>query len=140
MAGSGAEVAGWGDTVANDPRFNNYAARAKHTHELYGLVETVTETKTTDEWLALLKPMSIPVVRTNRLDDLEEDPHLKAVGFFQSYDHPHLGGYKQMKPPVKFSATPANIRLHPPRLGENTDEILAELGLPELDLAEGEEA
>ena len=32
-----------------------------------------------------------------------------------------------MKPPVKFSETPANIRRHPPRLGEHTDEILAEL-------------
>jgi crotonobetainyl-CoA:carnitine CoA-transferase CaiB-like acyl-CoA transferase len=123
------EIAGWADTVANDPRFNTYAARAKHTHELYSLVETVTGAKTTEEWLALLKPMSIPVVRTNRLDDLESDPHLAAVGFFESYDHPQVGGYKQLKPPVKFAATPANIRRHPPRLGEHTDEVLAELGI-----------
>jgi crotonobetainyl-CoA:carnitine CoA-transferase CaiB-like acyl-CoA transferase len=51
------------------------------------------------------------------------------VGFFESYDHPQVGGYKQLKPPVKFAATPANIRRHPPRLGEHTDEVLAELGL-----------
>lgn len=126
------EVAGWADTVANDPRFNTYAARAKHTHELYGLVETVTGAKTTDEWLALLKPLSIPVVRTNRLDELEADPHLAAVGFFEQYDHPDIGGYKQLKPPVKFAGSPANIRRHPPRLGEHTDEVLAEFGV-ELD-------
>ena len=126
------EVAGWADSLAKDPRFANYSARAKHTHELYGLVETVTGTKTTDQWLALLKPLSIPVVRTNRLDELEADPHLAAVGFFEQYDHPDIGGYKQLKPPVKFAGSPANIRRHPPRLGEHTDEVLAEFGV-ELD-------
>jgi crotonobetainyl-CoA:carnitine CoA-transferase CaiB-like acyl-CoA transferase len=121
------EVAGWGESFAKDPRFSDYGARAKHTHELYALVETVTETKTTAEWLALLKPLSIPVVKTNRLDDLETEPHLAAVGFFQRYEHPDVGPYKSMKPPVKFSKTPANIRRHPPRLGEHTEEVLAEV-------------
>lgn len=122
------QVAGWGETIANDPRFADYAARAKHTHELYGLVETVTGSKTTDEWLALLKPLSIPVVRMNRLDDLQTDPHLEAVGLFERYEHPDLGGYVQLRPPVKFAATPSNIRRHPPRLGQHTQEILAEFG------------
>jgi crotonobetainyl-CoA:carnitine CoA-transferase CaiB-like acyl-CoA transferase len=121
------EVAGWGDTVAKDPRFCDWATRARHTHELYALVETVTVERTTQEWLDLLKPLSIPVRKLNRLDDLEEDPHLEAVGFFQQYLHPDLGYYKQMKPPVKFSRTPANIRRHPPRLGEHTAEVLAEI-------------
>ena len=122
------DVAGWAETIAKDPRFSDYAARAKHTHELYALVETVTESKTTAEWLALLKPMSIPVVKTNTLDELETDPHLAAVGLFERYDHPEAGGYKQMRPPVKFSATPSNIRRHPPRMGEHTAEVLSEVG------------
>jgi len=68
------------------------------------------------------------VVKTNTLDDLPDDPHLKAVGFFEDYQHADLGGYRLMKPPVKFARTPSNIRLHPPKLGEHTDEILAEIG------------
>jgi crotonobetainyl-CoA:carnitine CoA-transferase CaiB-like acyl-CoA transferase len=30
-----------------------------------------------------------------------------------------------MKPPVKFTGSPSNIRRHPPRLGEHTDEVWA---------------
>lgn len=127
------EAAGFGEAVRNDPRFSDYATRAKHIQELYALVEKAAATKTTQEWLDLLKPLSIPVVKTNRLDDLPDDPHLKAVGFFQSYEHPDAGRYRAMKPPVKFAKTPANIRRHPPRLGEHTEEVLAEV-------SEGEQA
>ncbi|MDZ4317450.1 MAG: CoA transferase [Phenylobacterium sp.] len=120
-------VAGWAETVARDPRFADYAQRAKHTRELYAMVEEVTATKTTEEWLTLLKGLSIPVQKTNRFEDLEGDPHLKAVGLFERYDHPHLGPYKAIRPPVKFEKTPANIRRHPPRLGEQTQEVFAEV-------------
>jgi crotonobetainyl-CoA:carnitine CoA-transferase CaiB-like acyl-CoA transferase len=120
-------VAGWAETVARDPRFSDYAQRAKHTRELYAMVEEVTATKTTAEWLTLLKGLSIPVQKTNRFEDLERDPHLAAVGLFEPYDHPHLGPYKAIRPPVKFEKTPANIRRHPPRLGEQTEEVFAEV-------------
>lgn len=121
------EVAGWGETFAKDPRFSDPKVRGRHIRELYGLVDEVTRTKTTDEWLAVLKPLSIPVVRMNRLDDLMSDPHLQAVELFQRYEHPDVGPYYNLKPPVNYSATPANIRRHPPRMGEHTDEVLAEL-------------
>lgn len=127
------EVAGYGETIAKDPRFSDYFTRMKHISELYGLVEEAALTKTTQEWLDILKPLSIPVVKTNRLDDLPDDPHLQAVDFFQTFQHPQMGRYVSMKPPVKFSKTPANIRRHPPGLGEHTDEVMAEL-------SEGEEA
>jgi crotonobetainyl-CoA:carnitine CoA-transferase CaiB-like acyl-CoA transferase len=120
-------IAGWAETVAKDPRFSDFRARARHPRELYGLVEEITQTKTTDEWLEILKPLQVPVQKTNRLDDLQSDAHLAAVGFFQRYEHPDAGTYHQIKPPVRYSATPANVRLHPPKLGAHTEEVLAEL-------------
>jgi crotonobetainyl-CoA:carnitine CoA-transferase CaiB-like acyl-CoA transferase len=121
------EIAGWGETISKDPRFSDFRTRAAHIGELYKMVDDVTRTRTTDEWLELLKPLNIPVVKMNRFDDLFEDPHLKAVGLFQRETHPDAGPYVMLKPPVNYSKTPANIRRHPPRLGQHTDEVLAEV-------------
>ncbi len=128
-------AAGRPGALAADPRFSTYKARTQNISELYAMIEEVTETRSTEEWLALLKPLNIPVVRMNRLDDLPEDPHLKAVGFFQRMEHPDAGPYFAMRPSVKFSASPAELRRHAPRLGQHNDEILAELGLDPEDAA-----
>ncbi len=108
--------------LAEDPRFATQKARSENYETLYGLLESITRTRTTADWLAILKPLHVPVTRTNRLDDLLNDPHLKAVGFFERYEHPGAGAYLGMKPPLRFSKTPANVRRHPPKLGEHTSE------------------
>jgi crotonobetainyl-CoA:carnitine CoA-transferase CaiB-like acyl-CoA transferase len=128
------EIAGWGETLSKDPRFSDFRTRAAHIGELYRMVDQVTRTRTTDEWLELLKPLQIPVVKMNRFDDLPDDPHLGAVDFFERHQHPDAGPYVVVRPPVRYSASPANIRRHPPRLGQHTDEVLAEL--EEKDVAE----
>jgi crotonobetainyl-CoA:carnitine CoA-transferase CaiB-like acyl-CoA transferase len=128
------EIAGWGETLSKDPRFSDFRTRAAHIGELYKMVDQVTRTRTTDEWLELLKPLQIPVVKMNRFDDLPDDPHLGAVDFFERHQHPDAGPYIVVRPPVRYSASPANIRRHPPRLGQHTDEVLAEL--EEKDIAE----
>ena len=122
-------LAGWSETVAKDPRFAEPVARAKHIGDLYALMDQATVTKTTAEWLALLRPLSIPAAALNRFGDLLDDPHLNAVGLFERYEHPHAGGYVAMRSPFRFEKTPADIRRHPPTLGEDTAEVLAEVGV-----------
>ncbi|HLY79801.1 MAG TPA: CoA transferase, partial [Caulobacteraceae bacterium] len=121
------EIAGWSETISKDPRFADFRTRAANIGALYEMVDVVTKTRTTAEWLELLKPLQIPVVKMNRFDDLFDDPHLDAVGLFEQRQHPEAGPYVSIRPPLKFSASPANIRRHPPRLGQHTEEVLAEI-------------
>ena len=75
FAGREAEFSG-------DPRFNSYAARIRNIAALYAMVEDITITRTTQEWLKLLAEKGIPATRVNRLDTVMDDPHLAATGFF----------------------------------------------------------
>ena len=115
--------------VFEDPRFATYEARTENVTELYALIEKVAATKTTQEWLDRLDAANIPAMRYNTVEDVLEDPHLRAVGFFLQREHPAAGTYRSMRHPVHFSETPASVRSDPRRLGEDTETILQSLGL-----------
>jgi len=118
------DIAGRGEEFRGDPRFQGFEARAENVRPLYQMVEEAVATKTTAEWLALLKPKGVPVAKMNRLAELMDDPHLKAVSLFRRYEHPTAGPYTVVRHPVRFTLTPANIHRHPPTLGQDTAEVL----------------
>jgi crotonobetainyl-CoA:carnitine CoA-transferase CaiB-like acyl-CoA transferase len=65
----------------------------------------------------------------NTLESLLHDPHLEAVGFWQTVEHPSEGTLRLPGIPATYGKTPGAIRRLPPRLGEHTLEILREAGL-----------
>jgi crotonobetainyl-CoA:carnitine CoA-transferase CaiB-like acyl-CoA transferase len=118
-----------------DERFAKYANRIRNIRALYAMVETYTVTKTSDEWFEACSRRNIPCMRVHRLDTLESDAHLAAVGFFEKYDHPVVGGAVGLKHPVTYGATPADARAVQPALGQHTEECLREAGLDAATLA-----
>jgi crotonobetainyl-CoA:carnitine CoA-transferase CaiB-like acyl-CoA transferase len=89
----------------------------------YAMMREAALAHTTEEWMKLGEQHRIPIMRANTLDEVLDDPHLKAVDFFQLREHPTEGTWRAMKPPIKFSRTPAAIRRDPPRPGQDNDEI-----------------
>ena len=85
--------------------------------------------QTTEHWLNVLAEADIPAGPANDFPDLQKDPHLKAVNFFQHREHPTEGGYWETQPPVQFVGQPRREITPAPSIGEHTDEVLAELGL-----------
>jgi len=92
----------------------------------YDMMREAALTHTTQEWMDLCDKHHIPAMRANEMSTLFEDPHFKAVGFFEEREIASEGRYLAMKPGLKFSKTPCSIRLDPPTIGEHTDEVLGE--------------
>jgi len=65
----------------------------------------------------------------NSLESLLHDPHLEAVGFWQTVEHPTEGTMRLPGIPAVYGKTPGSIRRLPPRLGEHSVEILREVGV-----------
>jgi crotonobetainyl-CoA:carnitine CoA-transferase CaiB-like acyl-CoA transferase len=113
----------------HDDRFRNAAARSRYFAEAYVLMAEVLATRTTAEWLAIFQEADIPAVPMHDLDSLIDDPHLAAVGFFQTMEHPTEGRIRLVGIPSRWSRSRLAIERHPPGLGEHTNEVLRETGL-----------
>ena len=61
-------------------------------------------------------------------DQVFNDPHLNARGFFPEAPHPTLGPVKQIGSPMRLSATPPRMDRAGPLLGEHSAQVLGELG------------
>jgi crotonobetainyl-CoA:carnitine CoA-transferase CaiB-like acyl-CoA transferase len=91
-------------------------------------------TRTTAEWEALLLRLDVPHTAFAKVTEIDQQPHLAAVGMFAAIDHPTEGRIKQARPPTKFSDDPPNIHRMSPRLGEHSHEVLRELGLSDAEI------
>ena len=76
------------------------------------------------DWLTLFEANDIPAAHANKLEDLQQDPHLVATDFFQTHDHPTEGRIVMAKPAITFGRTPASVRSLAPNLGEHNKAIL----------------
>jgi len=110
--------------------------RSRNVARIYEIVSSLTPTKTTAEWLALLDEQDIPAMPVNDTDDLLQDRHLDELGFFPLFDHPTEGRLRTVGQPINYAASPAQVtRLPAPFLGQHSREILSEAGLSESEIA-----
>ena len=114
--------------LAEDPRVNgDQIDSARDGEALAQLVESLTPTKTTEEWVRICTEHSIPVGPVLRLDEAKDDPYVQEGNLLELAEHPSEGSYRLVGVPMNFSATPAGVHRHAPVPGQDTADILAEL-------------
>jgi crotonobetainyl-CoA:carnitine CoA-transferase CaiB-like acyl-CoA transferase len=102
--------------LAVDPRFVGIAARTKYIGPLYQILAEILLTRTTAEWTLILDQLDVPNAPVRSLDELIDDPHLTAVGFFESLQLPDGTTLRMTGVPVLFDGVRPPVRM-PPRLG-----------------------
>lgn len=119
-----------------DSRFLTNTDRRANVEVLERLLEEVLTTNDTALWLGLCDQAGVPAGPINTFAQALADPHYRARGMVQEFEHPVAGTTRTLGFASKFSGTPQRIRRPSPLLGEHTDEVLGERGLDEARIKE----
>jgi crotonobetainyl-CoA:carnitine CoA-transferase CaiB-like acyl-CoA transferase len=106
----------------------SFIERWQRNDELEGILREVFLTKTRDEWVEVLASGDVPSGPVLTLDEVATDPQVQAREMVVDWRSPDGKTEKLVNHPIRFSETPAGLRLPAPRLGEHADEVLSEIG------------
>ena len=129
------DVAGIPEWAA-DPRFATNAGRVRQRDTIVPLIDAVMRTRTQSAWLAQLEDAGIPCGPINRIDQVFDDPHVKARGMKIDLPHPQAESVPGVRAPLHFSGSPLSYAVPPPLLGEHSRSVLRDrLGVDDATLA-----
>jgi crotonobetainyl-CoA:carnitine CoA-transferase CaiB-like acyl-CoA transferase len=117
------------EALLADPRCADDITRARHREVISEAMNAWLAERTSVEAIAALESARIPAGPVLNLDQVLEDPQVKARGLLKYLDFP--GAPKPVPladTAVRLSATPGGIHHRAPTLGEHTEEVLSEIG------------
>ena len=116
--------------------FKNAKERLKNRDYLNKLIEEVTITKTSDEWVEKLEKVGVPCGPINSIDKVFDDPQVKHLGIAQSIDTIPFGQTQLVGQPFNLSRSPSIMKQRPPEKGEHNEDVLLDLGYSSVELDE----
>ena len=118
-----------------DPRFATLPDRMAHIDALEQEIESVTTTRTTDEWVEICDKAGVPGGPVLTYDETLADPHVLARDMVVDLDHPIIGPMRTVGTGARFSGLDFEVRGPAPWLGQHTREVLSERGVDEDEIA-----
>lgn len=110
--------------LLKDARYKENSLRKKNESTLNKAIEEWTSPHTTKDVCNILEAAAIPVGPILTIDELVEDPHLKARNMLVDIPHPKFGMIKYPGNPIKYSKTSDLCFTSAPLLGEHNEEVL----------------
>jgi crotonobetainyl-CoA:carnitine CoA-transferase CaiB-like acyl-CoA transferase len=114
--------------LVEDPRVAGQTIDPADTDDLMGLIDDCASALTTAEWGEVCEKHSIPFAPVLELDRAHEDDYVRDGHLLDVVQHPTEGAIRSIGIPIRFSATPATVRRQAPLPGQDTAEVLAEIG------------
>nr|WP_297401414.1 CaiB/BaiF CoA-transferase family protein [uncultured Marinobacter sp.] len=112
---------------AVDECYATNRARVANRRELIPKLRQATVMRSTREWVEILERAGVPCGPVNTLDQVFDDPQVRARGMKQTVTHPELGEVPTVGNPIKLKLTPVAYRTAPPLLGEQSVQILQQV-------------
>jgi glutaryl-CoA transferase len=123
--------------MAEDPRFAKNADRVDNRALVIAILRELFRRHDNEHWLKLLNAAEVPCAPIQTIDQVFAAPQVRHRDMLVEVEHPTAGTVRMAGIPVKFSATPASVRLPPPLLGEHTDQVLSSwLGMNDQEIAD----
>lgn len=116
------------ETLGSDSRFGSNPARIQNREELIPILQQRFAEEASHAWLSRLKAADIPAAAVQTVGEALNDPQTKAHGLVVEIEHPVLRTARSIANPIRLTEHSLVYRLPPPLLGEQTREILEELG------------
>ena len=110
--------------LADDPRFAKNADRVENRAALIAILSEMFRSRDNETWLRLLNQAEVPCAPIQTIDQVFAAPQVRHRDMLVEIEHPTAGNVRMAGIPVKFSVTPASVRLPPPLLGQHTEEVL----------------
>ncbi len=114
--------------LASDERFATMQSRMLNCGECIALLDEAFARRPRVEWLERFgRGGDFMVSIVNAVDDLPDDPQMRANGYITTFAHPTFGPTEMVGMPVRLSDTPGSIRHPAPEFGQHTEEVLTTL-------------
>jgi crotonobetainyl-CoA:carnitine CoA-transferase CaiB-like acyl-CoA transferase len=110
--------------LAQDRRFATNPGRVIHRADLLPGIAARLRDKSTAEWVSLLGEVDVPCSPINDLRQVFDDPQVQARGVRLALAGEDGQEVPAVSNPIRFSDTPIEYDLPPPRLGAHSDEVL----------------
>ena len=117
-----------------DPDYATPPARLSRLMGIFATVEEWTKTKTKFDAMDILNKFDIPCGPILSMKEIAEEPSLRETGTIVEVDHPTRGKYLTVGNPIKMSDSATEVT-RSPLLGEHTEEVLAQLGYSQAQIA-----